>query len=141
MFNNLYVVSSCVWEQMDTGRHIYSLSSLFQTSLTRIASISSQWTELKMFISRKAGQFSHNLLHVFMYKKDKISHQIPKFPTKHQHFLGRSFPISTFFPTMRNGKLNIPGKQTSTFSWCLHHHFTNHPPHQVCIEDGTTGLI
>ena len=23
MFNNLYGVSSCVWEQMDTGRHVY----------------------------------------------------------------------------------------------------------------------
>ena len=22
MFNNLYGVSSCVWEQMDTGRHV-----------------------------------------------------------------------------------------------------------------------
>ena len=32
--------------------------------------------------------------------RDTISHQIPKFPTKHQHFLGRSFPISTFFPIM-----------------------------------------
>ena len=25
MFNNLYGVSSCVWEQMDTGRHVYIL--------------------------------------------------------------------------------------------------------------------
>ena len=24
MFNNLYGVSSCVWEQMDTGRHVYT---------------------------------------------------------------------------------------------------------------------
>ena len=24
MFNNLYGVSSCVWEQMDTGRHVYA---------------------------------------------------------------------------------------------------------------------
>ena len=23
MFKNLYGVSSCVWEQMDTGRHVY----------------------------------------------------------------------------------------------------------------------
>ena len=28
MFNNLYGVSSCVWEQMDTGRHVYFLASL-----------------------------------------------------------------------------------------------------------------
>ena len=26
MFNNLYGVSSCVWEQMDTGRHVYVVS-------------------------------------------------------------------------------------------------------------------
>ena len=33
MFNNSYGVSSCVWEQMDTGRHIQIRSSLFKILL------------------------------------------------------------------------------------------------------------
>ena len=31
MFNNLYGVSSCVWEQMDTGRHVYQTYGTYET--------------------------------------------------------------------------------------------------------------
>ena len=48
----------------------------------------------KMFISWEASQFSHNLL---CFLCAKSCYQIPKFPTKFQLFLGKSFPVSTFF--------------------------------------------
>ena len=36
MFNNLYGVSSCVWEQMDTGRHVYTAVTCNKTFLIKV---------------------------------------------------------------------------------------------------------
>ena len=49
---------------------------------------------------KKLANFSTILFHVFMYKQTKISLNIPKFSSKHQHFPGKNFPNSLFFPTM-----------------------------------------
>ena len=90
--------------------HITSYYNFYQVTSTfpplyLSATISIKWVSFptiypglkKMFISREAVQFFPQFVECFYVQKDKISHQIPKFPTKHQHFPGRSFPISTLF--------------------------------------------
>ena len=66
----------------------------------------------KMFIFQEAGQFSHDLLGVFMYKNSK-------FPTKHEHFPGRSFPASASVPTML-----IPNKRSFSHIWIQKHQYS-----------------
>ena len=55
----------------------------------------------KIFYFLEVCKFSRNLLHIFIYKKDQISHQIPYFPPNTHHFQGRHFsPNFHIFPTM-----------------------------------------
>ena len=60
----------------------------------------------KMFILQRVGQYFHNLLYIFIYKKVKISLKVPNFPSSTiELFPGRKFPNSPFFPTMTSTRV------------------------------------
>ena len=57
----------------------------------------------KVFISWEAGKFSHNYYVSLCTKQKENPLQLPKFPSKHQHFPGMCFPNSPFFPPWGGG--------------------------------------